>query len=67
MIQPFILKEEENGLIYYRTEDEKFHVIERPDSFFLLYQLNREDDCYDWTETYHPTLDDCIKEMNTLQ
>jgi hypothetical protein len=62
----FYLKETEERLKYYYTKDEEFSVIERPDQFFLLYQLNHQDDCYDWTETYHLSLEECEMEMRKI-
>jgi hypothetical protein len=66
-IELILKKEEENdGLKHYYTQDEEFEVIERPDNFFLLYKLNKQDDCYDWTETYHNNLEECKEEIQKL-
>lgn len=63
----FVLKQHEDDLKLYSTDDDKFHVLERSDGIFLLYQLNAKDDCYDWTETYHDSLEQCEKEVGRLE
>ncbi len=66
-IIPFILKErEDNGNRHYYTKDEEFKIIERTDFRFLLYKLNHKEDCYDWTETYHNSLEECESEARKI-
>lgn len=67
MKSPFIFEAEEDNLKYYITADEKFSITERPDGFFLLYQLNEKKQRYDWTETYHRSMEECEMEMNKLR